>query len=333
MNDLTFRAMIVREQEDGSFTRAIEERTINDLPDNPVTVKVHYSSLNYKDALSATGNKGVTRNYPHTPGIDVAGEVVASDSADFSVGDKVLVICHDLGANTDGGYGQYIRVPAEWISKCPENLSLREAMIYGTAGFTAAMSVQALLDHDVTPDKGEVLVTGATGGVGSVAVGILGKLGYNVVAATGKQDQVEFLKKLGATSIVGREEVTDESKRPMLKGRWAGVVDSVGGSMLVTALKATQYGGSVTCCGLVASPSLNATVFPFILRGINLLGIDAASCDISVRPPLWDKLANEWQLSQLESMVANECTLDTLEPEIQKILQGQQRGRVVVKLL
>ncbi|MCB8944563.1 MAG: YhdH/YhfP family quinone oxidoreductase [Ardenticatenaceae bacterium] len=331
MTEQTFQALVVRETADNHFTRTIETRSIDTLPPGDVLIRVHYSSLNYKDGLSASGNKGVTRTYPHTPGVDAAGVVAASDSPDFAVGDEVIVIGYDLGMNTSGGFGQYIRVPAGWVVKRPSTLTLRESMILGTAGFTAAMCVERLVGHGLTPDNGEILVTGATGGVGSVAVALLAHLGYTVVAVTGKADKHAFLRELGANEVVGREAVQDDGKRPLLRTRWAGVVDCVGGEMLAHTLKTTNYGGAVACCGLVASPNLATTVFPFILRGLTLYGIDSVQCDISLRPPLWAKLGGAWHLNNLEAL-ATERTLGQLDAEIELILQGQQTGRVLVKL-
>ena len=330
MSAKTFRALVVRESADGDFTRQVEERPMAELPEGDLLIQVNFSSLNYKDGLSATGSKAVTRRYPHTPGIDAAGVVIESRVPHFAAGDEVVVIGYDLGMNTSGGFGQFIRVPAGWAVKLPAGLSQRESMIYGTAGFTAAMSVWRLLQNGVTPEQGEVLVTGATGGVGSVAVALLAKEGFNVVAASGKPEAADFLQKLGATTVVDRAAVTDLS-RPMLRPRWAGVVDSVGGDMLATAIATTQYGGTVTCCGLVASPKLSITVFPFILRGISLLGIDSVECGISFRRELWQKMAVDWKLELLEELT-HEVNLDELDREIDLILHGKQRGRTVVKL-
>lgn len=329
MSERRFEAMVVRKTGDGTFERRIEERSIDELPEGDVLIRVEYSSLNYKDALSATGNPGVTRNYPHTPGIDAAGTVEASSSDGFTPGDAVVVIGHDLGMDTDGGFGGYIRVPAGWVVRRPEGLSARAAMALGTAGFTAAMSVDVLLDRGVRPDRGEILVTGATGGVGSLAVGLLAHLGFRVVAATGKPEATEFLREAGATEVVARDAVSDIS-RPMLRTRWAGVVDSVGGEPLAYALASTLPGGTVTCCGLVASPKLVTTVFPFILRGVALVGIDSAAYPIESRARLWQRLAGEWAVPGLEDRV-REVGLEDLDPEIDRILAGGQTGRVVVR--
>lgn len=266
MSTATFKAMVVEEVAEKNFSRSIKERNIDELPEGEVLIRVSYSSLNYKDALSATGNRGVTRNFPHTPGIDASGTVEQSSVEDFKPGDEVIVTSYDLGMNTSGGFGQYIRVPAAWVVPLPAGLSLKESMMFGTAGFTAGMSILALT-HCVKPEAGEILVTGATGGVGSLAVAMLAKLGYQVAAVTGKQDAESFLKEMGASRVVMRDDAVDTSGRPMLKGLWAGVVDTVGGDVLATAVKSTDLQGVVTCCGNVMSPNLPLTVFPFILRG------------------------------------------------------------------
>jgi len=332
MDPESFQTMVVHETTEGQFVRRIEDRSLAELPQGGVLIRVHYSSLNYKDALSASGHKGVTRAYPHTPGIDAAGVVEESGDDRFRPGDRVLVTGYDLGMNTSGGFGQYVRVPAEWVVELPGNLSLRESMIYGTAGVTAGLSVLKLQAHGVTPDQGEILVTGATGGVGSLAVGILANDGYPVVAATGKLEAAQFLLDLGAREVVHRDEVRDASGRPLLRGRWAGAVDTVGGEYLATALKSTRIDGAVTCCGLVASADLPTTVYPFILRGVSLLGIDSQNCPMATRLRLWQKLAGTWKLANLDDL-ATECSLEGLEVEIERILRGKQRGRVVVNLM
>ncbi|MCP4757759.1 MAG: YhdH/YhfP family quinone oxidoreductase [Proteobacteria bacterium] len=330
MENKTFKAMVVTETADKTFTREIATKSIDELPEGNVVVKVCYSSLNYKDALSATGNKGVTRNYPHTPGIDTAGIVEDSLSDTFKPGDEVIVTSYDLGMNTSGGFQEFVRVPADWIVKRPANLTLKEAMIYGTAGFTAGLSVNALT-HLVKPEDGDVLVTGASGGVGSVAVSILTKIGYRVAAVGGITEEKEFLTAIGAKEIIDREEAADTSSRPVLKARWAGVIDTVGGDILATAIKSTKYGGSVTCCGNAASPDLPLSVFPFILRGVRLLGIDSQNCPMELRSKIWEKLAGEWKLDGLAEL-SNEISLEDLEERMQLMLQGKSKGRTVVNI-
>jgi acrylyl-CoA reductase (NADPH) len=332
MADENFRALVVTEVEPKKFARTIETRSTADLPSGDLLIRVHYSSLNYKDALSASGNRGVTRKFPHTPGIDAAGVVAASDHAEFAVGDAVVAIGYDLGMNTSGGFGEYVRVPADWAVKLPSTLTAREAMTYGTAGFTAAMCVDKIVSHGVKPEQGEVLVTGATGGVGSFAVGLLAKLGYSVVAATGKVEAAgDYLRELGAKSVMSRAEATDESGKLLLKSRWAAVVDSVGGDMLASALKATDRNAAVAICGLAASPNLPTSVLPFILRGVTLYGVDSVPVPIEERRRIWQLIAGDWKLAALDKL-AREVPLEELEPEIGRILEGGQTGRVLVKL-
>ncbi len=328
----TFKCLRVEEPEKKQFVRSIASRPLSALPEGSLLIRVHYSSLNYKDALSATGKPGVTKAYPHTPGIDAAGVVVECSDGVFRAGDEVLVTGFDLGMNTDGGFAQYIRIPSQWAVKLPAGLSLRESMILGTAGFTAALSLWKLVAAGVRPDAGDVLVTGATGGVGSLAVAILDRAGYRVVAATGKADEVDFLTHLGAAEIIGRAAVTEGGDRPLGKERWAAVVDCVGGEMLAAAIKSTRYGGAVTCCGLVGSAELPINVFPFILRGVSLLGVDSVQCPMETRLSVWSKLAADWKPGHLAE-TATECTLETLEEKIQLILKGALRGRVLVNLL
>jgi acrylyl-CoA reductase (NADPH) len=326
----TFKALVVKETADKKFTREVAQKRLSDLPAGDLLIAVKYSSLNYKDALSATGNKGVTRNYPHIPGIDAAGIVAESGNQNFTPGNQVIVTGFDLGMNTSGGFGQYIRIPAQWAVKLPEHLTLKESMAYGTAGFTAALSVWKMQEHGLTKD-GEVLVTGATGGVGSIAVSILAKSGFNVVAATGKTEEKDFLTVLGAKEILSREEVSDSSGRPLLKARWAGVVDTVGGNMLATAIKSTRQEGVVASCGNALSPDLSLTVYPFILRGVSLLGINSVECPMDTRSLIWNKLASEWKVDFSGGLVS-ECPLEELDSKIDLILAGKIRGRVVVNL-
>jgi putative YhdH/YhfP family quinone oxidoreductase len=328
---MKFTALVVKKGSDNQFVREILEQDIADLPPGDLLVRVSYSSLNYKDALSATGHPGVTRQFPHIPGIDAAGEVVSCEGGAFAPGDRVIVTGYDLGMETDGGWGQYIRIPSAWAVRLPEGLSLRDSMAFGTAGFTAALSVLKLERAGVRPEDGEILVTGATGGVGSIAVAILSRAGYRVVAATGKGCDEAFLRCLGAETIIPREQVTAGSDRPMMKERWAGAVDVAGGEMLAAAIKSTRYGGAVTCCGLVASPELPLNVYPFILRGVSLIGIDSVNCPAGNRQKIWEKLAGERKLEHVTDMVT-EVTLEGLEEKIQAILRGGVRGRIIVKL-
>ncbi len=330
MNAKTYKAMLVTESSDGKFTRQIVQRPVDQLPPGDVLIRVNYSSLNYKDALSAAGNRGVTKKYPHTPGVDAAGIVEESSVQDVKPGDEVIVTGFDLGMNTSGGFGQYVRVPAEWVVKRPANLSLRESMIYGTAGFAAALSVHKLTAN-VSPDQGEVLVSGAPGGVGSIALSILVKLGFQVVAVNGKVDARDYLMSLGAKRVLSIEEASDTSGRPILKELWAGAIDTVGGPILSTAIRSTRYGGNVTCCGNAASPDLTLTVYPFILKGINLLGIDSVNCPKDLRLKVWERFANEWKVGHLDK-ITTEVSLDQLEERIELILQGKQTGRTIVNL-
>jgi putative YhdH/YhfP family quinone oxidoreductase len=331
-NARKFKALVVEKTADKQFVRSIRERDVNDLPPGDLVVRVHYSSLNYKDALSATGHPGVTRQFPHTPGIDAAGEVVSCLSGAFAPGEKVIITGYDLGMETDGGWGQLIRIPSQWALRLPEGLSLRDSMALGTAGLTAGISVLKLVQAGVRPDQGDVLVTGATGGVGSIAVSILAGAGYRVVASTGKEADTEYLKGLGAAEVVNRDAVAAGAEKAVLAERWGGVVDVVGGTTLVAALKSTKYGGTVTCCGLVGSPELPLNVYPFILRGVCLIGIDSVQCPAAVRAEVWRRLACEWKPARLAEVVT-ECTLQNIEPKIEAILKGGVTGRVVVNML
>ena len=326
---MAFNAFWVEKTDDG-FQRSIVEREVEELPAGDVLIDVRYSSLNYKDALSATGNPGVTRNFPHTPGIDASGVVLESSAEAFSVGEEVIVIGFDLGMNTPGGFGQRIRVPAGWVVAMPTGLTPHTSMILGTAGFTAAECIDKLEAAGMTPLSGPVLVTGATGGVGSVAVKILAHLGYEVAAVTGKAEQHEFLRDLGASEILSREQAAEGADRPMLAERWGGVVDTVGGDILFNAVKSLRYGCSLAACGLVASPAFSATVLPFILRNVNLLGVDSVELPLTEKARIWQRLGREWlvDLSGLEERL----DLDSLSNAIDRILAGRMVGRGVVHL-
>lgn len=331
MTPETFHALVVEQTAPTAFTRRIKQRSIDELPSGELLVRVRYSSLNYKDALSALGHPGVTRKYPHTPGIDAAGEVVSCSDGAFAPGDKIIVTGYDLGMNTPGGFGQYIRVPSAWGVGLPDGLTLWESMAIGTAGLTAGLSLHRLLQCGVRPELGEILVTGATGGVGSVAVAILARAGFDVVAVTGKASEESFLKGLGARQVLSREDFLRNSDRPLLKERWAGALDVVGGAMLAAAVKSTGYGGVVTCCGLAGSPDLPLNVYPFILRGVSLVGIDSAQAPAPMRQEVWQRLAADWKpLKILED--CTESPLSGLEPRFAAMLRGESRGRIVVNL-
>lgn len=324
---MKYKALYVEETDNG-YTQTVKMLNSEDLAASDVLVRVKYSSLNYKDALSATGNKGVTKQYPHTPGIDAAGVVLESNNADIAVGDEVIVSGYDLGMNTPGGFGELISVPADWVVKLPAGLTLKEAMILGTAGFTAGISLTRLAEQ-VKPEDGKILVTGATGGVGSVAISLLTKLGYETVAVSGKESEYAFLRSLGASDIISREEFMDVPNRPILSAKYAGVIDTVGGAFLENALKMTQPLGAVTTCGSVSSTQLNMTVFPFILRAISLMGISSQNYPMHKRIALWSKLAQDWKPDHLLELY-NEIQLEDLPNAISLILEGKLKGRTVV---
>lgn len=326
-----FKALQVSEDSEGKYSTIVVERSVDELPEGDTLIQVNYSSLNFKDAMSFSGNKAVTREYPHTPGIDAAGTVVSSTAAGLNAGDEVLVIGYDLGMNTSGGFGQMIRVPSEWVVKLPSGLSQKESMILGTAGFTAALCVEKLLLNGAEPSQGRVLVTGASGGVGMIAVALLSKLGFEVAASTGKREAHARLTELGASEVVDRNVLGEENTRPMLKEDWAAAVDVVGGDTLSNVIKSLRYGGSVAACGLVQSPSFSTTVLPFILRGVNLLGIDSVQLPIAVKRRLWNKLGAEWKLDQLEN-ICTDIGFDELDASLAQVLKGGANGRFVLDL-
>ena len=328
-NSSTFKAFRI-EEIDGNFQGSIKEMEFGTLNTNDVLVKVHYSSLNYKDALSASGNKGVTRNYPHTPGIDAVGTIEKSNSDLFTIGEEVIVTSYDLGMNTDGGFAEYIQVPADWVVRLPEKMTMKEAMIYGTAGLTAGMSVLRLTEL-IKPEDGKIVVSGATGGVGGLSVSILSKLGYSVVAITGKETERDYLINLGAEEVLLRSEIENFAKKPLLKPLFAGAIDTVGGVILENIIKSTDAIGAVTCCGNVASPKLDLTVFPFILRGVTLIGIDSQNYPMKYRETVWNKLAHEWKPKQLDD-TCNEIKLEDVAEKIELMLKGKLKGRTVLNL-
>ena len=324
-----FQTLVTSLNDDGTYSNNIIEKSVDDLPDGEILIKVEYSSLNYKDALSATGKKGVTRLYPHTPGIDAAGIVEESSSRFFPIGTPVIVTGHDLGMNTSGGFGNYIRVPSKWVAKCPSSLSTKEAMMIGTAGLTAGLSIEVINEKFSMPDL-EIVVTGATGGVGSVAVKILSSLGAHVTAITGKVDAFNYLKDLGASEIILRDDFLNSTQLPLNKGLYTAAIDVVGGKILSALLASMKYRGIITACGNVGGPNFETTVFPFILRNNSLIGIDSAETTVSQKEIIWNKFANGWKIPDLESFCKT-VTLNDLIPEINKIIKGNLTGRVVVQ--
>lgn len=326
-----FSALVVNKT-DETFDVGIKELTENDLPNGDVTIKVEYSSVNYKDGLASIPNGNIVKDYPFVPGIDLSGTVVASESDQYKEGDQVIVTGYELGVSHFGGFSEYARVPADWIVPLPKGLSPKEAMAYGTAGFTAALSIHRLEENGLNQNKGPVLVTGSTGGVGSQAVSMLSQLGYDVTASTGSAEEHDYLKEIGANNIINRNELEKDKIRPLDKQLWAGAVDPVGGNSLAYILSSTMYGGSVAVSGLVGGPKVPTTVFPFILRGVNLLGIDSVYCDMKLRKVLWEKMANEYKAPSLLKDISSEVTLQELPNVLPKILKGESRGRIIVSL-
>lgn len=327
----TYKAFEVREETEKNFVGTIVEKSALELAEGSVSIEVCYSSVNYKDALSASGSKAVTREYPHVPGIDAAGTVLASTDSNFAVGDEVVVTGYDLGMNTAGGFGQQVTVPGGWVTKLPVGLSLRDSMVLGTAGLTAGLCVNKLLLNGITPEAGKVLVTGATGGVGIIACALLVKLGFEVVASTGKLAETAKLTALGVSEVISREAFSEENPRPMLKESYAAAVDVAGGTTLVNVIKSLSYGGSVAACGLVDSPVLSATVLPFILRGVNLLGVDSVELPLAQKQQVWNLFANEWALTDIDSL-AETIVLAELPAVLAKVLAGGAIGRYVLDL-
>jgi len=327
----TFRALVVNREKD-QVAANIREMTFEELPEGEVTIRVAYSCVNYKDGLAAIPEGRVVKTYPIVPGIDLAGTVVASRDPRFKEGDEVLATGYELGVSRHGGFSQYARVPADWVVPVPEGLTLKEAMAYGTAGFTAALSIHQLEAHGVTPEKGPILVTGATGGVGSLAVAMLAKIGYEVTASTGKDSEHAYLQKLGAANIVSRSSLSPEKIRPLDRQLWAGAIDPVGGKSLAYILSTTKYGGSVAVSGLAGGAELPTTVHPFILRGVNLLGIDSVYCPMDLRVRLWQRMASDWKPDGLLDEVISEVGLDELPGVLTNILKGRHRGRTIVRL-
>ena len=328
----TFRCYLVKKLGKDQIESAVEVRPTHELPAGEVLIEVSYSSVNYKDAMAAQGHPGVARKFPHVPGIDAAGTVVQSTVTDYQAGDPVLVTSYELGVERWGGWSQYVRVPAEWVIPLPRGLSPADSMTLGTAGLTAGLCIHALKKHhDVGPDAGEVVVTGATGGVGSLAVMLLARIGYSVVAISGKPDRAEWLRELGASQVLGRDEVSNDGKRPLLPTRWAGAIDTVGGSMLASLLRSMKNEGCVANCGVVGGAEVNTSVYPFILRGVTLRGVDSAWCPMHRRREVWNLLAGDWKLRSLAS-IRETIGLAELAEKAQQLLAGRSIGRTVVDL-
>ncbi|KFN09166.1 acrylyl-CoA reductase family protein [Paenibacillus macerans] len=324
-----FRAFRVHQDEQG-FRAGLETIGLSDLPDAEVTIRVHYSGVNYKDGLASIPDGKIVRKYPFIPGIDLAGEVAESRDARFRPGDLVLCTGYVLGVTHEGGFAEIARVPGDWLVPLPQGLTAQEAMAIGTAGFTAALSVQRLLDNGLAREDGPVLVAGATGGVGSMAVAILAKLGFEVVAVTGKTGVREKLLAFGASDVISREEASSGAKGALGKERWAAIVDPVGGAMTADLLKAVKYGGSVALSGLTAGGNVETTVYPFILRGVNLLGIDSVFCPTPLRLQLWQRLAGEWKPERALNEGINVYPPEQLPQTLETILSGQAVGRQVI---
>ena len=326
-----YRAIVVDKQGD-AFTVATKELSESDLPAGEVTIRVEWSSINYKDGLALSPNGRVLRSYPMVPGVDLAGTVAESSDTRFSSGDKVVVTGYDVGVAHPGGFAELARIPADWVMPLPEGLTTKEAMALGTAGMTAAMSVEALEHNGLRPDQGTVIVTGSTGGVGSTAVSMLAQLGYTVAGSTGKATEHDFLRSLGATEILSREDVSAESNRPMETERWAGAVDPVGGATTAYLIRTMKYGSSIALSGLTGGNAVPTTVFPFILRGVSLLGIDSVFCPMPKRQHVWARMGRDLKPKGLLDSIAVETDLDGVAAVCADILGGKVKGRTLVRL-
>lgn len=327
---MKFRAYRVFNEDNKVVSRWVD-LTLAELDPGEVVIRAAYSSINYKDALAATGEGKIIRRFPCVGGIDVAGVVVSSQDARFSPGDKVLVTGYDMGVAHDGGFSELVRVPGDWVVRLPLGLTLHDAMALGTAGFTAALSLYRLLQNDVKPENGKVVITGATGGVSSLAISMLSRLRYHVVAITGKDSEHDYLKSLGAEEILPRSAVDLIGTRPLEKAQWAAALDSVGGATLAWLTRSMQQNGVIASFGNAGGVELNTTVLPFILRGVRLIGIDSAATEMPLRQEIWHKLANEWRPPQLDKL-ARMVTFEQLPDIFQKMLNGESHGRTVVKI-
>ncbi|MDQ6661787.1 MAG: acryloyl-CoA reductase [Chloroflexota bacterium] len=327
----TFKAFVVNKKEEG-FTATFENLTAADLPNDEVLIRVAYSSVNYKDGLASIPEGKIVRSYPFVPGIDLAGVVAESRDPRFNVGDEVIATSYEIGVSSYGGFSEYARVKADWVVPLPSGLSLQEAMALGTAGFTAALAVYKLEYNGLHPQNGPALVTGASGGLGSIAISILKNLGYTVAASTGKESEHAYLQELGADDILSREETSAESNRSIEKERWAGSVDAVGGTTLAYLLRTARTGGSIASCGNTGGPNFSTTVFPFILRGVNLLGIDSVNCPMQLRRQIWEHLASDYKPQHLLDLIGHEAPFTELPQALAAILKGEVRGRTIIKV-
>lgn len=326
----SFRALLTEISPAGIASSKLQTLSSDFLPDAEVLIRVEYSSLNYKDALSASGHKGITRNFPHIPGIDAAGVVVSDKSGTFASGLAVLVTGFDLGMNTHGGLSEFICVPASWVVEIPAGLSTRVAMQWGTAGLTAAMAVDALILNQVSPEKGEILVTGASGGLGIIAIRLLSHLGFSVTALSGKPELEDHLKAMGATRVISRQQFAEEPVRALYAMEYAGAIDTLGGDYIVQVVKRLNYGGSIAVCGMAAGVDLPMQVYPFILRGVRMLGIYSAESPLSYKQNLWAKIATDWSVDLTN--LCQEITLDEVPDFLEKMLAGTSSGRYLVKI-
>lgn len=325
-----YKALVIRE-DNNQFIKNVEQVPMSFLSENEVLIRVQFAALNYKDALSGSGHKGVTRKYPHTPGVDAAGVIVHDKTGKYKPGDEVICTSYDLGMNTNGGFAEYISVPADWVVRMPAGMDAQTAMVLGTAAYTAGLALYKMEMCGQEPAMGPIVVTGATGGVGSMAVALLARAGYEVLASTGKASATDYLMELGATKVIGREEVNDSSSRPIFKSEWAGSIDNVGGQTLSTLLRKCGRNGSVASIGLVDKAEFQMTIYPFILNGVNLLGIDSAETPRHIRELVWKNISDKWrpEFSQDSHTVVS---LEEIPHLMDQMLQGKTKGRLLAQL-